>query len=269
MRPPVDFQPGQRYFKSPHRGRISGIRLVTQVADDVVHYELLYGPLKKRQPTGTATVRSMTRWASGLYTGDDQYDKIGGAVIHKTFVALNYDATPLFRCSSRRAEWYVKKDYAEYVDSETIRLKDATTAETLNKLYGGSLSPFFMAVKNDKCVCCGVDRPLTRHHVVPKRVLPLVPQWRKVGLSNILFVCVECHKKYHELEDGYEQLDPNKWADHFMKVMEPKFLPDGWKLYMIPLCEECDGTGGVDSGGFTPWGEPINIPCPSCSEAKV
>lgn len=31
------------------------------------------------------------------------------------------------------------------------------------------------------------------------------------------------------------------------------------------LCGECGGTGGVDSGGMTPYGSGIDIPCPSCS----
>ena len=30
-------------------------------------------------------------------------------------------------------------------------------------------------------------------------------------------------------------------------------------------CPECDGTGAVDSGGVTPWGAGIDIPCPRCS----
>lgn len=31
-------------------------------------------------------------------------------------------------------------------------------------------------------------------------------------------------------------------------------------------CTECDGSGLLDSGGFTPQGEPINIPCPGPRE---
>lgn len=31
-------------------------------------------------------------------------------------------------------------------------------------------------------------------------------------------------------------------------------------------CPTCGGEGGVDSGGVTPWGAGINIPCPSCSK---
>lgn len=31
------------------------------------------------------------------------------------------------------------------------------------------------------------------------------------------------------------------------------------------VCHECGGTGGVHSGGVTPWGSAITLPCPSCS----
>lgn len=30
-------------------------------------------------------------------------------------------------------------------------------------------------------------------------------------------------------------------------------------------CDCCDGNGVVDSGGFTPWGQPIDLPCPRCN----
>ena len=33
-------------------------------------------------------------------------------------------------------------------------------------------------------------------------------------------------------------------------------------------CRYCDGTGAADSGGFTPWGAPIAIPCEHCGEEK-
>lgn len=29
-------------------------------------------------------------------------------------------------------------------------------------------------------------------------------------------------------------------------------------------CGNCGGTGVVDSGGVTPWGAPIDLPCPAC-----
>lgn len=33
-------------------------------------------------------------------------------------------------------------------------------------------------------------------------------------------------------------------------------------------CRYCDGTGVADSGGFTPWGAPIDLPCEHCGHEK-
>lgn len=34
-----------------------------------------------------------------------------------------------------------------------------------------------------------------------------------------------------------------------------------------PICEKCNGTGEMDTGGFTPWGAGINVTC-DCVEGK-
>jgi hypothetical protein len=34
-------------------------------------------------------------------------------------------------------------------------------------------------------------------------------------------------------------------------------------------CPECGGKGAVDSGGFTPWGAPIDIPCGACRNGVI
>lgn len=41
------------------------------------------------------------------------------------------------------------------------------------------------------------------------------------------------------------------------------------KLQEEKACKTCGGTGGVDSGGFTPWGAPIDVPCPDCQECPA
>lgn len=37
----------------------------------------------------------------------------------------------------------------------------------------------------------------------------------------------------------------------------------------LDLCDECNGSGAQDSGGFTPWDEPINIGCGKCGGEGV
>lgn len=42
------------------------------------------------------------------------------------------------------------------------------------------------------------------------------------------------------------------------------------ELLIAPVaCPHCNGTGSVDSGGTTPWGEGINIPCAHCHPEQV
>ena len=85
------------------------------------------------------------------------------------------------------------------------------------------------------CVCCGRSDRLSRHHVVPKRHKRKVPlPWRNC-LSNVLFVCLECHEKYEQTpEPAPDATDWRKyvyaWKDHFIRVMQPKFLPKGWDI---------------------------------------
>ena len=35
------------------------------------------------------------------------------------------------------------------------------------------------------------------------------------------------------------------------------------------LCAVCGGTCAVDSGGVTPWGAPITMPCPACHKPEL
>jgi hypothetical protein len=36
------------------------------------------------------------------------------------------------------------------------------------------------------------------------------------------------------------------------------------RLIRKPVCKECGGQGSVDSGGFTPDGRSIDVPCMEC-----
>ena len=218
------------YYKK--KGGKGTVRLVTLVEGDKVHYRVVCGPAMKKQPTGVVPLKSMVKWATGVYMGDDQYHKLDGAKITKTFVVENVNGQPEFRCGLKRANFYVRKGYAKTIDESTIRLNSPVTLERFHQLYE-ILNPFFMAVKNDKCVVCGVDAPLTRHHVVPRRVLKLLPNKIKRRMSNILFVCVECHKKYNDNDIKTDESDPKVWLRHFIHVMDPKHMPEGWDIFMV------------------------------------
>jgi hypothetical protein len=182
-------------------------------------------------------VRSFVQHAREIEEQAD-YTHLDGARQFDTFLVLSTEGKPLLRCSQKRARFYLKKGFARPVEDGVLQFTDATTEKTLAELYSGEFSEFFLAVKNDICICCGRGNRLSRHHVVPKRHKRKVPlPWRNC-LSNVLFVCLECHERYEktpepdlEITDWREYV--HAWKDHFVRVMQPKFLPVGWDIVSV------------------------------------
>jgi hypothetical protein len=225
----MNITPSKRYYRK--RGVCGTVREVLAVRDGQVDYQVLHGPALKRQPRGTCGLKSFALWANGEFHGDD-FRRLDGARLHGTFVVQSVAGTPIFRCSARRGKFYLRKGYAVQVDEQTLRFTDDTTEKKLAYLYDGKLSPFFMEVKNDRCVVCGKDHPLTRHHVVPRRHKRKLPLDVRQRISNILFVCLDCHHAYETRQLVSDSLDPYVWKDHFIDTMKPRFLPRGWDIVL-------------------------------------
>lgn len=66
------------------------------------------------------------------------------------------------------------------------------------------------------------------------------------------------------MRDPSIELDETKVALDFANLACERKDKEIERLKAL-VCQECGGAGGVDSGGETPWGAPIMLPCPSCS----
>lgn len=82
----------------------------------------------------------------------------------------------------------------------------------------------------------------------------------------------EMIEQLEDCKDHFETTDPEVVlvsGTDLIKIKELATCSDG-SILVIPepsdQCPTCGGIGGIDSGGMTPWGEGINIPCPSCSQ---
>jgi hypothetical protein len=105
------------------------------------------------------------------------------------------DGTPMCRCDSRRANWYLKRDIA-YVVSEdpfVFRLKfQPNGIGSANDQYG-------LAEKENRCVVCGTYDNLTKHHIVPYMYRKHLPVEIKSRSSHdVVIICDECHEQYEE-----------------------------------------------------------------------
>lgn len=236
MTEPIVPEVGKVYIKQTSANPT--IRKITKIEDGIVYYDYLHGPHKK-MIVGKTKLRKFVSWATSEISEEaveSEYKKYCGAKLHEPHLMLSVNGEPLFKCSPKKARYYLKKNLAVSINEKTHQLITDKVEERLEYLYGDVLSPFFLENKNDKCVVCGTKYNLTRHHIVPKRHKPHLLIESKMMLSNVLFVCEPCHHEYEKHQPKENEIDihdPQAWKDHFIKVTQPKFLPNGWDIVLI------------------------------------
>ena len=126
-----------------------------------------------------------------------------------------YDPRDRLLCtiSKKKANWYIKKDLAKWVndDQTAIRLNfepknvvEQGQVDTCNTAEGAT-SPSFhgesaddavylKSSKMNRCCCCGADKYIRRHYVVPHAFRRHFPSQFKSHLSSdIVILCGSCH----------------------------------------------------------------------------
>lgn len=117
--------------------------------------------------------------------------------IYGNIKMLHPDGTLMCTTSKYRANNYVKKQLAVWIDDNTFQL----TFEPQG--HGKSHMPFYTQQMNNCCVVCGNTERLTRHHVLPyvfRRRLPV--QYKSSNHHDILALCHECHENYEHHADS-------------------------------------------------------------------
>lgn len=109
--------------------------------------------------------------------------------------------------------WYLNKGLADKIGENppTIKLKFQPAGE------GDSTDPYMLADKANRCVVCGVEADLTRHHVVPYCYRIHFPDDLKSHSSyDVLPLCIECHEGYevHARDFRKQILNELKIAEH-------------------------------------------------------
>jgi len=238
MHPQLD----QLYTRS-RCGKAEVVRVVV-LAGEWVEFRYLHGSGRAmRAGVGRCKVKNFA--AAGWKPTDERedYSHLDGATRFATYQVLDTHGEPILRCSAKRAAFYLRKKLVREVSSGVLQFTDPQTEDRLRELYLGEFSEFFLAVKNDRCVSCGATADLTRHHVLPKRHKKNVPHpWRSC-LSNVLFVCGSCHRKYEETPEPEIAVTDDwqayvcAWRDHFFNVLKPKCVPAGWDIISVKNLE--------------------------------
>ncbi len=232
---------GRTYYRKARSGQAFVVRV--EAVGEWVEYRVLHGP---RRAVGLGVGRCKAKnWAGWTETEPREggYSRLDGCIRHETFVVQSTAGEPILRCSAKRAAFYLRKGHAVPAGEGVLRFTDARNEERLRELYDGAFSAFFMAVKNDRCVCCGTGDNLTRHHVVPRRHVARIPTPWRGCLSNVLFVCRWCHERYEAVPEPEVELGPDwreyarRWERHFREALSPRHMPEGWGIVSVTNLE--------------------------------
>ena len=104
--------------------------------------------------------------------------------------------TLMFRCKKKRIKWYLDRNLAEIIE---IPGEDGLCAQLLFKPKGlGKYNdPYSLEKAENKCVVCGTDEDLTKHHVIPtmyRKHFPL--EYKSNYHHDVLGICRTCHDSY-------------------------------------------------------------------------
>lgn len=123
-------------------------------------------------------------------------------LIYGNCCVLSPDGVLMFRCNTKKVNWYLNKNLATVVEENPLTIKLTFIPNGLgnhNKGYG--LSQMY-----NKCVNCGSENNLTKHHVVPISYRKYFPEEIKShNFHDVLPMCVDCHENYERKADNFKK----------------------------------------------------------------
>jgi len=99
----------------------------------------------------------------------------------------------------KRMFWYLDRNLADRLDDTTYQLNFETKGGNNDR------SDFYKIALENKCVVCGTNKELTKHHVVPSQYRKHLPIEYK-GRSSYDVVCI-CNDDHNEYEMEAEKLN--------------------------------------------------------------
>jgi exonuclease 3'-5' domain-containing protein 2 len=108
---------------------------------------------------------------------------------------LDMDGILLFRCSTKKAEWYLKNSLAVELQKEPLIVRLLFKP----KGSGDRDDPYLLNDKFNICVVCGTETDLSKHHIVPRCYRVHFPvEMKDHNSHDVLPMCFSHHVEYEE-----------------------------------------------------------------------
>jgi len=114
--------------------------------------------------------------------------------VYGNWTMLSPSGEEMCKCAKKKADWYLSRNLATLVESKekTFRLIFQPAGN------GNAGDEYYLGKRDSKCVVCGIEENLTRHHVVPyayRKNFSL--KYKSHSSHDIIVICDECHVQYH------------------------------------------------------------------------
>jgi cytochrome c553 len=126
--------------------------------------------------------------------------------IYESYTMLHPDGTFMCHCNKKRANWYISRDLAEWIDNTQFKLKFEPQG------YGKANNPYYQQTLQNRCVVCGELAGLNKHHVFPYVFRSRAPiQYKESNHHDIVPICIECHEDYEAHANKYKEMLANQY----------------------------------------------------------
>lgn len=112
---------------------------------------------------------------------------------YSNWLMVSPSGEEMCRCATKRANWYIDRGLAIQVSDNppTIKLKFNPEGN------GNEGDSYSLANKHNRCVVCGTEDELTKHHIIPSMYRKFLPTEIKGHSSHdVVIICVKCHNEY-------------------------------------------------------------------------
>lgn len=125
----------------------------------------------------------------------------------------------MFTTSKRKADWYLSRNICKVLDEEkAIQFIEAPkgTGFADNEVFG-------LLPRVNKCVVCGAEDNLQRHHVVPYHYRKFMPlKYKSRNHHDVVLICRKHHEEYEQIAKFYKNGIAKKFNVESIEEMNAK-----------------------------------------------
>jgi len=126
----------------------------------------------------------------------------------------------MFTTSKRKVDWYVTRSIVKVLETEP---KSVQFINEPNGMGFADHEIFGLLPRVNKCVVCGMEDDLQRHHVVPYHYRKFMPlRYKSRNHHDVVLICHKHHQEYEVIAKFYKNIIAETFEVDSIEVMNAK-----------------------------------------------